>query len=540
MYIYEEENIMQRKYFDCFGKIGRPAVPSKEFAYDVKAMLADMEYARIHGAMVIHNAAVDYSFSEGNIEAVKIAKDNNRLFALGVVSSTSDYETGDKNYFNDLLDRGVKGFALLAQAPKLCGTMEPKSLKKIAKPLIERNKPLVVIDVNSEELYSKIDKVAFEYPDLNIIMQGTRWNTNRFLFEVMEKHDNLYFELSQNHTNNLLEFTKENFGIDKVLYSGEWPLRSMGALKATVEYADISEYEKNLVAAGNACTLFGISKEELELYNEEACKLDEIAKEADEGKPISVPVIDMHSHIVGEKVGINNCIMLDATPKAIVDKMDRLGIDTTITAPWSGIIYSGTEGNRESIKAYREYKDRFLAYSCCNINYNEEVEKAIRCHRDYPDLFVGVKPYPPAFKFKLTDKRCEEWFKYADEHNLCMLVHAESAKWVEEIDEVSEKYPNIVFILAHSGSNYDNARRNIALAKKHANIVLDITYTTTGQGMIEYLVKEIGADRILYGSDMPMRDAAPQLGWVCYAHICVEDKKKILAENILSILERRI
>ena len=90
-----------------------------------------------------------------------------------------------------------------------------------------------------------------------------------------------------------------------------------------------------------------------------------------------------------------------------------------------------------------------------------------------------------------------------------------------------------------TGASYGIARRAIELAKKYPNVVLEITYTTTARGMIEYLVDEVGADRVLYGSDLPMRDPTPQLAWVCYAKISEEDKKKILSGNIKRILAKR-
>ena len=102
-----------------------------------------------------------------------------------------------------------------------------------------------------------------------------------------------------------------------------------------------------------------------------------------------------------------------------------------------------------------------------------------------------------------------------------------------------EKYPNATFIVAHTGSSYENARYCIEAAKKYPNIMLEITYTSTARGMIEFLVDQVGADRVLYGSDLPMRDPSPQLAWVCYAKISVEDKKKILADNIKNIMAKR-
>jgi predicted TIM-barrel fold metal-dependent hydrolase len=44
--------------------------------------------------------------------------------------------------------------------------------------------------------------------------------------------------------------------------------------------------------------------------------------------------------------------------------------------------------------------------------------------------------------------------------------------------------------------------------------------------------------KVLYGTDAPMRDPRPQLGWVAYADISIEDKKKILGENMQRIMDR--
>ena len=35
-----------------------------------------------------------------------------------------------------------------------------------------------------------------------------------------------------------------------------------------------------------------------------------------------------------------------------------------------------------------------------------------------------------------------------------------------------------------------------------------------------------------------MRDPAPQLAWIAYADISIEDKKKIMGGNMMKLLER--
>ncbi|MDO4744785.1 MAG: amidohydrolase family protein, partial [Clostridia bacterium] len=447
------------------------------------------------------------------------------------------FETG-ADYFENLLTAGVCGFVTSAN-PQFTGSLDPTSMQRPVSALLAHKKPLLVLNSVKEAHFAKIIKLAQAYPELPIVMCGTSWGTNRLFFEAMDRCDNLHFEITDNHTNNILEIAKENYGCERVLYNANWPIKSMGAHKAFIEYAKISDADKDLIAHGNACRLFGISSDSLELYDDSACKLDEIALEADIGKPISVPVIDCHTHIVGKGDAINAAIMTEATADGVIEKMDRLGIDAIMTAPWIGIFHSGTEGNEETLEAAKKYPGRILGYSCCNVNYEDERAEVLGYHENNPDIFVGIKPYPPQFKFDLEGELCREWFEYANEHHLPALIHTACDDYAQKAGRLSERYPNITFILAHTGAGFDVARENSEIAKAHDNVVLDITYTSTYRGMVEFLVDAVGADKVLYGSDTAMRDMTPQLGWVCYADISAEDKKKVLAGNIKRILAKR-
>lgn len=501
---------------------------------DKKDLLGDMEYARIHGAALFHNIADAYSFVYGNRKAIEECNNEARLVPVAAVPTTAIIETGDKNYYNNLLSSGTCAFAI---TPGMKCTFIPDDMTDITAALNKYRKPLIIAHPLAKDVLSGTGELAKAFPDLPIILHDCNWGNGRAMLKLLERHQNIYFDISSFHLNNLLEITKEHFGIERALYSSAWPTKSMGAIKALVEYADISESDKDLVASGNACRLLGISPDDFKTYDDEKCEFDAIAKEADEGKPISVPVFDCHTHMVeAPDKTVNTCVMMYSDCDNIKKKMDKLGIDSIITAPWSGISIDGVKGNEESLYAAKKYPGKFYAYSTCNVNYEEDLNEWKKYHEKYPDIFVGIKPYPPFQGFSFGDKVCEAWFEYANEQSLPALIHGDCDVYHDMIENVIPKYPNITFILAHTGSGYDIARRAVACAKKNKNVMLEITYTTTAREMIEFLVSEVGADRVLYGSDLPMRDPAPQLAWVCYAKISEDDKKKILSENIKRII----
>ena len=76
----------------------------------------------------------------------------------------------------------------------------------------------------------------------------------------------------------------------------------------------------------------------------------------------------------------------------------------------------------------------------------------------------------------------------------------------------------------------------IAEAISH-NLYLDVASSQPHVGMIERFVKEVGAERVLFGSDMPVLEPAAQLGRVAYAEISEDNKEKILGRNVQQLLE---
>ncbi len=530
-------SVKQRKYFEILASVGRKCAPDADYPLNPEILLEDMKYARVHGAAVLENTAIDYSFVYGNNRTIELAKKNPRFVSVAAVPTTAALESLDDNYFNNILDAGAR--ALVIHDNLRCA-YNARTIKPIAEALMAHNRPLIVPCINEDKL-ERIDLIAEAYPALAIVLHGASWGFGRSVCELLARHENIYVDMSSLHLNNLLEMMREKFGIHRLLYSSAWPLKSMGAMKAFVEYADITEEEKDLVAYGNACRLLGISIDDFKLYDDAECELDSIAREADAGIPISVPVFDAHTHMVEEAdKTVNNCMMMYSDCDSVVKKMDRLGIDSLVTAPWSGISFNGIKGNEEVVYSATKHPGRIYGFTTCNIHYAEDLNSWKSYHEKYPEVFVGIKPYPPYQKFEFADEVAREWFEYANEHHMPALIHVGPMVFTEKMEKLIASCPNVTFIIAHTGSDYITARNAIALAKKFDNVILEITYTSTARNMIEFLVEQVGAERVLYGSDLPMRDPTPQLAWVCYAKISEDDKKKILSENFKRILAKRI
>nr|MBQ4320541.1 amidohydrolase family protein [Clostridia bacterium] len=511
-----------------------------------------MKYARVHASAVVDKSMYDYSFTFGNMRGLETQK-NPRLFGVAGVPTTVRIECGEgylKQLYND-------GFRIFTTCPTAFNeSFSAGDMTYLANFLIDHDLPLLM--TCTQVTFDALDAVMTAHPELKIILTDTSWGTNRKLFGLLERHRNLHFDISSNQANEILEITKKHFGIERALFGADWPKKSMPAIKSLIEYADLSEADKDMVAYGNACRLLHVDPMSLELYDDAECEWDDIAKECDAGLPLSVPVTDSHTHMApAEDMTVTGFPMLNSDCDNIVKKMDRMGVDRIITAPWHGIANDGRAGNRDTLYAATKYPGRFLGFSTCNIHYEADLKGQVdphdtayeagfenyswkTMHTEHPDVFVGIKPYWPYQRFDLAHPNTAEWYEYANAHNLLMLVHTGNDAVVDRVAELSLKYPNISFILAHTGISYAVARKNLSVAKIRDNVYLELTYTSTTRDIVEFLVSEVGAEKVLYGSDLPMRDPSPQLGWVAYTKLTTEQKKLILGGNIDRLLKRRV
>ena len=111
---------------------------------------------------------------------------------------------------------------------------------------------------------------------------------------------------------------------------------------------------------------------------------------------------------------------------------------------------------------------------------------------------------------------------------------------VAGVGRLAERYPEMSWLIAHSGGSYAFAEEVAACIVTHANVYAEITLTPVTNRVIEYLVEATDHEHVLFGIDAPMRDPRQQLGWVLWADLPPESKQKILGTNFESIVDRAI
>ena len=98
---------------------------------------------------------------------------------------------------------------------------------------------------------------------------------------------------------------------------------------------------------------------------------------------------------------------------------------------------------------------------------------------------------------------------------------------------LGRQYPEVKIIMAHLTACGFRGVREIEDVE---NIWIDTSSYPPVAGMVEYAVRYLGANRVLYGSDLIIRDLPVQIGRILSARISKQQKHDILFNNAVQLL----
>ena len=242
-------------------------------------------------------------------------------------------------------------------------------------------------------------------------------------------------------------------------------------------------------------------------------------------------IIDCHTHM-GPWFNFN--IAGDPWAEGMMGAMDTCGIRQVICSPHVGIGPDYQWANRIIGDVIDRHPDRFAGYCTVNPNYpaaeiEQELERTIT-----NGPLCAIKMHPATHQYPADGPGYRPAWAFADEYELPVLVHTwESDRYCGPLMfvDIGKAFPGASILLGHTGGPVGGMDQALEAADRWPNLYCDITASLSPYGMLEALVQRVGADRILFGTDMPFIDCRAKIGYVAYARIPDDDKRKILGLN---------
>ena len=163
----------------------------------------------------------------------------------------------------------------------------------------------------------------------------------------------------------------------------------------------------------------------------------------------------------------------------------------------------------EEVKSRQRSRIQMLVVPTMTAEYiREQVQRnhfaGLKCYHVFAPLTASFEAYIPEYL-------PEEQVRIAHEERLSITLHMVRARAMADphnqqvLSSWARKYPNARFLLAHAarGFNPYHTIEGIGALKGLRNVWCD-TSAVTEAGAFEAIVRTLGVDRLLYGSDLPV------------------------------------
>lgn len=253
-----------------------------------------------------------------------------------------------------------------------------------------------------------------------------------------------------------------------------------------------------------------------------------------------IPAIDAHAHYgtyVGKRLVDQ---FMSGSAAAVVARAKECHVARTIVSPLLGLLPRGggdaVAGNEAAFREVPQHPE-LLQYVIVNPLQPKTYDQA-RAMLKAP-WCVGIKVHPEEHRYRISDYG-EELFTFFEEIQAPVMTHSGCPNSMPaDFVPFANRHPGARVLLAHLGNGTGDVpehrpdRQVRAIQEsKHGNLWVD---TSSAQSilpnLIEWAVAEIGAERILFGSDTPLYHVAMQRVRINAADIPDAAKRLILRDN---------
>jgi len=530
-------------FFDAFTRVGPRPGKHPAARWKLGELLAEMDHCSISGAMVSSTLSVSYDAMHSNLALSEQLRRHRHLLAIWNLMPGGTGEMPSLEGLAELMrNSNVRAVTLCpnTNAWDIASGPGRRLLDWLAD-----NRIMTILDRWEFDHYRRLDELLSRHPGLPVLLRGAYWNEQRYVLPLLERYRNLHISFENFQIHYGIEYLCELGHEDQLIFATDGPAMSAGAHRCYVDYADVPLKVRAKVAGGNLIRLLNSTKlfpsaDLAALPLRTNAQEDEIMAAARAGKPLPVTVIDMHMHILHESLhgGGSQNVMHRGGPEGVFAMMGRLGCRGGGLMSWVGPTASdAVAGNECTAAALDAAPKGFWGLATFDPTHYSPAEMSQQIRRVYRDRrFIGMKPYY-RFGVEYQDDSYDAWWRFGDEHRLYGLLDCDRAGGgLRQAEVLAQKYPDARWLIAHAGMDWRMADAAIEIARRFPNVFLEITRTSVPAGIIEHLVEGAGADRVVYGSDLPMRDPRQQLGWVVFSRLSRADKRKVLALNALNVI----
>jgi Predicted metal-dependent hydrolase of the TIM-barrel fold len=244
------------EFFDCNCSFGMRGIVEPGSFHKVDDLMNRMKHYGIKKALIYHSMAREYNPVVGNKMLMDEIK-NYTLFApLWVVMHHHTDEFPEPGVLRkQLKECNVKAVRMFPATSEHCYSIAEWNCGELFS-MLEACKVPLFIGLNQLD-WNGLHGLCSSHPELRIILTDLNYSVDRDIYALLKKFANLSMETTGYKVHNGIEEICSRFGAQRLIFGSRMPEYSGGSAVSMINYARISEKEKEMIAGGNLEKLLG-------------------------------------------------------------------------------------------------------------------------------------------------------------------------------------------------------------------------------------------------------------------------------------------
>lgn len=486
--------------------------PTWNPGYGLEKVLERMASHGIAASLIVSLRGVHDDHVSGNAETLAVCQANPRLIPVATINPLRGYGlTEDMAQIKAGRFRAIRLFPGVAFQDWSAALLSAERVLRAVAPL---GLPIVAPANNAAHI-APLSRLTHEL-GLPLVLVDTYYYTQAEVEEAMRRYPHVCLDTAHLGTPDAITLLAEEFGPERILYGSGSPGMGPQASLNMVLRARLTDAQKAQILAGNAIRIFKLDPAMLPAAPEP------VAFRAYEG-----PKIDVHAHL---HASYYRFPISPAGTSFVLDSCRRYNIETVIASSAHGIFYDMASGNAEMKELIHEHPE-LRAYVVVNANDLAGSREQLEYYYKF-DNFVGAKIHCEYSSQPTASSAIRALFAEVARHGRPVLIHNHGAGWEQALHDLAIAHPKLPIILAHGGGfNTPKIMRDVP------NVYFEFSGSGISCDGIRNALDVLGPERLLFGTDQDLFDAAFALGGYWDAGLTPEQAELIMYRNAKRLFE---
>ena len=219
----------------------------------------------------------------------------------------------------------------------------------------------------------------------------------------------------------------------------------------------------------------------------------------------------------------------------MVKRMEHYGIKKAFVYHSMAREYNASTGNQMLMEEILNYPSLYPVWVVMHHHTGEFPEPGILIKQMKENNIKAVHMFPAVHdhNYSIAGWNCRELLAILEKCSIPLMLGLEQLSW-DELYDLCCDHPGLRIIL--TGVSYRIDRNLYSMLEKFQYLYVETMGYKIHNG-IEEICRKFGAERLVFGSGMPVYSGGAAVGMINYARISEKEKRMIAYENIETLVK---